>query len=190
MQVNLCRAEYSECPRHETLTGPQERRTCRLLSYPNMVSSKKTNHCRLFNIYFYIFQLNTFLQISYWTCHKANDHWALKIYNISNANKDVMPTAHYTTRRDNSRQENRVMCGGLRPDATRQKSGLIVSDLTMLDICDKARFLSCRYVDPRTLHDFLVGGCLVVSRRVMCGGHYCHLLHNLCCVIECLILYL
>ena len=37
----------------------------------------------------------------------------------------LMPTAHYTTRRDttrrdNSRQKNRVMCGGLRLDATRQ----------------------------------------------------------------------
>ena len=27
--------------------------------------------------------------------------------------------------------------------------------------------LSCRVVDPRTLHDFLVGGCRVVSRHVM-----------------------
>ena len=29
-------------------------------------------------------------------------------------------TLHDTTRRDNSRQENRVMCGSLRHDATRQ----------------------------------------------------------------------
>ena len=43
----------------------------------------------------------------------------------------------------------------------------------MLDrpICDKARFSSCRVVDTRTLHDFLVVACLVVSRCVMCGGH-------------------
>ena len=51
-----------------------------------------------------------------------------------------MPTAHYVTR---------------------QKSRLVVSDLTMQDICDKARFLSCPVVDPRTSHDFLVGSCLV-----------------------------
>ena len=65
-------------------------------------------------------------------------------------------TLHDATRHDNSRQENRVMCGGLRHEVTRQdKTGLVVSDLTMLDTCDKARFLYCRVVDPRTLHDFL-----------------------------------
>ena len=55
-----------------------------------------------------------------------------------------MPTAHYTTRRDttrrdNFRQENRVM-SMTRRDTTRQKSGLVVSGLTMLDICDKVIF--------------------------------------------------
>ena len=50
-----------------------------------------------------------------------------------------------------------------RRDTTRQKSGLVVSDLTMLDICAKARLclvVSRRVVHSRTLHDFLVGGVL------------------------------
>ena len=73
----------------------------------------------------------------------------------------------HITRHDNSRQENRVMCGGLRHEVTRQdKTGLVVSDLTTLDTCDKARFLYCCVVDPRTLHDFLVWSCLVVSCNV------------------------
>ena len=52
------------------------------------------------------------------------EHSLFKGPNRQNA-ISVMPTAHYTTRRDttrrdNPRQENRVMCGGLRHDATRQ----------------------------------------------------------------------
>ena len=81
-----------------------------------------------------------------------------------------MPTAHYTSRRDTTRKSCNVQGSTTRRD-TRKKSGLVVSDLTMLDICDKALFSSCRVVDTRALHDFLVVGCLVVSRCVMCGGH-------------------
>ena len=85
-------------------------------------------------------------------------------------------TLHDTTRHDTTRQlQTRKSCNvrgsTTRRDTTRQKSGLVVSDLTMLDICDKVRFLSCCVASCRR-HDFLVGGCLVVSRRVMCGGHY------------------
>ena len=91
----------------------------------------------------------------------------------------LMPTAHYTTRRalrDNSRQENRVMCGGLRHDVTRQDKNRALSQIpsivrsltTRPDFC---LVVSRRVVDPRTLHDFLVGSCRVVSCRVMCGGH-------------------
>ena len=82
-----------------------------------------------------------------------------------------MPTAHYTTRRDTTRKSCNARGSTTRRDTTRKKSGLVVSDLTMLDICDKALFSSCRVVDTRALHDFLVVGCLVVSRCVMCGGH-------------------
>ena len=56
-----------------------------------------------------------------------------------------MSTAHYMTQ-DNYQRENRDMCGDLRHDPTRQKSGLVMSDLTMLDICNKAGFLSCHIV--------------------------------------------
>ena len=80
---------------------------------------------------------------------------------------ELMPTAHHMTRQGNSRQENRVMCRGLRHTTIRQKSGLVLSDLTMLDICNKARFLSCHVVDPRTLQDLPVRSCLVMSRCVM-----------------------
>ena len=46
----------------------------------------------------------------------------------------------------------------------------------MLDICDKARFLSCRVASCRrpphiTRFSCRGGGGLVVSRRAMCGGH-------------------
>ena len=85
-------------------------------------------------------------------------------------------TLHDTIRRDTTRQlltrkSCNVRVSATQNDTTRQKSGLVVSDLTMLDIYDKARFLSCRVIDPRILHDFLVRGCRIVSRRVNCGRH-------------------
>ena len=52
-----------------------------------------------------------------------------------------MPTAHYTTRRDNFRQENHVMCGGLRHDCSGYR--IVHVNLSMLDICDKASILFC-----------------------------------------------
>ena len=89
----------------------------------------------------------------------------------------VMPTAHYTTRRDNFRQENRVMCGGstTRRDTTRQKSDLVVSDLTMLDICDKARFLSCRVAScrrPPHITRFSCRGFASLTLARFCGTHW------------------
>ena len=81
-------------------------------------------------------------------------------------------TLHDATRQDNPRQENRVMCGGLRHDATRQDkknrassqiSNIVRSLTTRPDFC---LVVSRRVVDPRTLHDFLVGGCRVVSCNV------------------------
>ena len=73
-----------------------------------------------------------------------------------------MPTAHYTTRHDTTRQLPTKKSCNVRGsttgrDTTRQKSDLVVRDLTMLDICDITRFC-CR-------------GRLVVTRRLMCGGH-------------------
>ena len=90
---------------------------------------------------------------------------------LNQVNLSFMPTAHYTTPRDttprdNPRQENRVMCGGLQHDTTRQKSGLVVSDLTMLEICDKARFLSCRVASCRRPPHITRFSCRGLSRRV------------------------
>ena len=81
-------------------------------------------------------------------------------------------TLHDATRQDNPRQENRVMCGGLRHDATRQDKNRALSQISSIvrslttrpDFC---LVVSRRVVDPRTLHDFLVGGCRVVSCRVV-----------------------
>ena len=60
---------------------------------------------------------------------------------------NFMPTAHYTTRHDKTTPVKKIVkCAGVY-DTTRHKSGLVVSDLTMLDICDKARFfVLCRVV--------------------------------------------
>ena len=76
--------------------------------------------------------------------------------NSANAHR----TLHDATRQDNPRQENRVMCGGLRHDATRQDknraflqiSSIVRSLTTRPDFC---LVVSRRVADPRTLHDFL-----------------------------------
>ena len=89
-------------------------------------------------------------------------------------------TLHDTTRRDTTRQHPTGKLCNVRgvhdtTRATRQKSDLVVSDLTMLDICDKARFLYCRVASSRRpphITRFSCPSCRVVSRRVMCGGHY------------------
>ena len=58
-------------------------------------------------------------------------------------------TRHDTTRQPPTRKSCNVRGSTTRRDTTRQKSGLVVSDLTMLDICDKARFVSCRVASCR-----------------------------------------
>ena len=83
-----------------------------------------------------------------------------------------MPTVHYTTRQDKPRQENRVMCGGLRHDATRQDKNRTLSQIysivrsltTRPDFC---LVMSRRVADPRTLHDFPFGRCCLRSCRVV-----------------------
>ena len=94
--------------------------------------------------------------------------WSLRGAAVAYAHR----TLHDATRRDNPRQENRVMCGGLRHDATRQDKNRALSQISSIvrslttrpDFC---LVVSRRVVDPRTLHDFLVGGCRVVSCRVV-----------------------
>ena len=54
-------------------------------------------------------------------------------------------------------------------DTTRQKLGLVVSDLTMLDICNKARFLSCRRPPHITRFSCRRLSCCVAL--AMYGGH-------------------
>ena len=80
--------------------------------------------------------------------------------------------AHYMTRQDNSWQQNCFLMGGY--DATQQKSDLVLSDLAMLDIYNKARLLSHHVIAPPlpsgTSHDFPVESCLV-SGCVMCGAY-------------------
>ena len=93
---------------------------------------------------------------------------------LNNPSHNAHRILHDMTRQLPTRKSYNVRGSTTRRVTTRQKSGFVVSDLTMLDICDKARYLSCRIAlcrRPRTLHDFLVGSCVFMSRRVMCGGH-------------------
>ena len=106
------------------------------------------------------------------------------LVHVSTTNLALLCPPHITrrdaTRQDNPRQENRVMCGGLRHNATRQDKNRALSQISSIvrslttrpDFC---LVVSRRVVDPRTLHDFLVRSCRVVSCRVMCSGHYLHL---------------
>ena len=56
-------------------------------------------------------------------------------------------TLHDATRQDNPRQENRVMCGGLRHDATRQDKNRALSQISSIVRSLTTRpVLSCRVV--------------------------------------------
>ena len=98
-------------------------------------------------------------------------------------------TLHDATRQDNPRQENRVMCGGLRHDATRQDKNQALSQISSIvrslttrpDFC---LVVSRRVVDPRTLHDFLVGSCRVVSCRVVSCNVQWALLGSVCSIMN------
>ena len=88
---------------------------------------------------------------------------------------DSRSYAHRTLRDTRRQLPTRKLCNvrgaTTQRDTTRQKSGLVVSDLTMPDICDKAPFLSCLVVSSHRSPHFLVGSCLLVSCNVRCGGH-------------------
>ena len=85
----------------------------------------------------------------------------------SNAHRTLHDTTrHDTTRQPPTRKSCNVRGSTTRRDTTRQKSGLVVSDLTMLDICDKARFLSCRVASCRRPPHITRFSCRGLSRRV------------------------
>ena len=88
----------------------------------------------------------------------------ITIHTIFPAGTNAYRTLHDATQRDTPRQENRVMCGGLRHDKT--KIGPCRRYLALLDHSRRGLIfvVSRRVIDPRTLHDFLSG--VVASSRV------------------------
>ena len=90
------------------------------------------------------------------------------------------------TRQDNSRQENRVMCGVIRQDTTkigpcrRYLYSVVRSLTTRPDFC---LVVPLRVVTPAHYTIFL--SVVILSCRVMCGGHKMRLfLHIHFCLFE------
>ena len=92
--------------------------------------------------------------------------WALCRTNAHRTLHDT--TRHDTTRQPPTRKSCNVRGSTTRHNTTRQKSGLVVSDLTMLDICVKARFLSCCVASCRRPSHITRFSCRELSCR---GGH-------------------
>ena len=99
---------------------------------------------------------------------KNSDTLEIAEHSLFNAHRTLHDTTrHDTTRQPPTRKSCNVRGSTTRRDTTRQKSGLVVSDLTMLDICDKARFLSCRVASCRRPPHITRFSCRGLSRRVV-----------------------